>query len=156
MGKKTCLTYVELPKKYLAACLKVLVNTFCVCYMDFMLRLWRNITKFGGPMRIWETMLKIMKKVQIRGSHTFCHLGDFFSESSGPKGTVHSSCEHVLTEKIPKKTDHWFLHRRHGRMYFHEKNKYFFEAFLSCHLGQTAYSARFGGFLCLCTTHPWS
>ena len=38
MGKKTCLTYVELPKKYLAACLKVLVNTFCVCYMDFMLK----------------------------------------------------------------------------------------------------------------------
>ena len=37
MGKKTCLTYVELPKKYLAAYLKVLVNTFCVCYMDFML-----------------------------------------------------------------------------------------------------------------------
>ena len=37
MGKKTSLTYVELPKKYLAACLKVLVNTFCVCYMDFML-----------------------------------------------------------------------------------------------------------------------
>ena len=47
MGKKTCLTYVELPKKYLAAYLKVLVNTFCVCYMDFMLKvdIYGNQTK---------------------------------------------------------------------------------------------------------------
>ena len=46
MGKKTCLTYVELPKKYLAACLKVLVNTFCVCYMDFMLIMFLCTKKF--------------------------------------------------------------------------------------------------------------
>ena len=39
MGKKTSLTYVELPKKYLAACLKVLVDTSRVCYMEFMLKI---------------------------------------------------------------------------------------------------------------------
>ena len=71
MGKKTCLTYVELPKKYLAACLKVLVNTFCVCYMDFMLNQsinfrveykWEKICDgFFG--RIWDEMAGSMESL---------------------------------------------------------------------------------------------
>ena len=63
MGKKTSLTYVELPKKYLAAYLKVLMNTFCVCYMDFMLSLSEIFSEISAE--IFSEIFSVKNLVKI-------------------------------------------------------------------------------------------
>ena len=70
MGKKTSLTYVELPKKYLAACLKVLVDTSRVCYMEFMLTEGRKSTVIINEKyysKVWLNIVgkNLRKKVQF-------------------------------------------------------------------------------------------